>query len=154
LSPGTLTAFIFNADGVHYDLIIGCQALKKMQLQLYFQQERLIWFDSALPFHPINWLQDTSTIQSVLQVSPAAVNCLVTVSASTYFKADIPQALAQQTHLTFSHATISRKSSTQQSSGDPGLSCLSILRQSWHLSSQEVLYHFESCDPASPSSQR
>jgi hypothetical protein len=34
---GTLTAFIFDGDGVRYDLIIGRQALKKMQLQLDFQ---------------------------------------------------------------------------------------------------------------------
>ena len=103
---GTLTAFVFDGDGVRYDLIIGRQALKKMQLQLDFQTEQSILFDSAVPFHPLNWFQDPTQVQSVLQVSPAAVSRLEAFSASilpsTYFKADIPQVVAQQTHLTSS----------------------------------------------------
>ncbi len=103
---GTLVAFIFDGLSVRYDLIIGRLALKKMQLQLDFQHKGLIWFDTTVPFHPINRFQDTSTIQTVLQVSPAAVKRLesltANISPSTYFKADIPHVVAQQTHLTSS----------------------------------------------------
>jgi hypothetical protein len=75
-----------------------------MGLQLDFQKYQPIWFDSAIPFHPINLFQDPSTMQYVLQVSPAAVSPLEAFSASfmqsTYFKANNPQVVAQQTHQT------------------------------------------------------
>ena len=104
---GTMKALIFNGEGVRYDLIIGRLAMKKMQLQLDFQREQTVWFDSAVPFHPINWFQDTATVQTVLQVSPAAVERLTALVAdihpSTYFTADIPHVVTQQTHLTCSN---------------------------------------------------
>jgi hypothetical protein len=103
-----MKALIFKGDGVCYDIIIGHQALKKMQLQytLTFNMWEGSLTMHEVPFHPLDWFQDNGTVHRlVLQVTPSSIHQLVTfvadITASTYYvgKADIQQVADPQTHL-------------------------------------------------------
>ena len=57
---------VFDDPNVRYDLILGRQTMKTMELQLDFKEEVVTWLDKQIPFHPTDWYQEKEAIRRVL----------------------------------------------------------------------------------------